>query len=123
MTSHNTPTPLEQGSFPRTCESCKKVYPNELAFFQETTAIPAPGDSARARIQVSGDNGGFLDIFRKCQCGATLMERFYSRRDLSEEGLRNRASFEDLLKAVEESGVERAEARGMLLDFLAGKQD
>lgn len=120
MDPEKLPQPLAQDSFPIACESCHKVYQNEQAFFRDTTPVPADDEGARAPIQVQRDSGVYLEIFRHCQCGATLMERFHSRRDLSEEGLRDRATFEDLLKAVEESGVERAEARAMLLGFLAG---
>ena len=123
MDSEKMPQPLEQNSFPRACESCHKVYQSERDFFRETTPVSNDDDSAGARIQTNGASGGYLEIFRHCQCGATLMERFHSRRDLSEQGLRDRATFEDLLKAVEESGVERTEARGMLLDFLDGKPE
>lgn len=123
MDSEHTPQPLEQNSFPRTCESCNKVYQSERDFFRDTTPVANDDDSAGARIQANSKSGGYLEISRHCQCGAILMERFHSRRDLSEEGLRDRATFEDLLKAVEESGVERVEARAMLLDFLAGKPE
>lgn len=119
MASEKIPQPLEQSSFPRTCESCHKVYQSEREFFHETTPVANDG----ARIQANSESGGYLEISRHCQCGDTLMERFHSRRDLTEEGLRDRATFEDLLKAVEESGVERAQARTMLLDFLAGEQE
>lgn len=120
MNSAKLPQPLERDSFPVTCERCQKVYQNEHDFFRDTKPVPNEDDSARARIRLNRENGGYLEIYRHCQCGATLMERFHSRRDLSEDGLRDRATFEELLKAVEESGVERAEARAMLLGFLAG---
>ena len=123
MDSEKVPQPLEKSSFPRTCDSCQKVYQNELAFFRETTPVLNEDNSASARIQVSGENGGYLEIFRTCQCGAVLVERFHSRRDLSEAGLYDRANFDVLLKAIEEGGVERAEARAMVLDFLAGNPE
>lgn len=123
MNSEQPHRPLEQNSFPRACESCQKVYQSEREFFQETAPVSNDGGSAGAQMQGNSKSGGYLEISRHCQCGATLMERFHSRRDLSEEGLRDRATFEDLLKAVEESGVERAEARAMLLDFLADKPE
>jgi hypothetical protein len=123
MDSEKIPQPLQQSSFPRACESCQKVYQNEREFFRDTAPVANDDDNAGARIQANSDNGGYLEISRHCPCGAIVKERFHSRRDLSEEGLRDRATFEDLLKAVEESGVERAQARTMLLDFLAGEPE
>lgn len=123
MDSEKVPQPLEKNSFPRTCEQCQKAYRNELEFFRDTTPVLADADSARAQIRFSGENGGYLEIVRACACGQTLAERFHSRRDLSEAGLYDRANFEVLLKAIEESGVERAEARAMVLDFLAGEPE
>lgn len=123
MESGQTPQPLEQSAFPRTCESCQRVYQSEQAFFRDTSPVASIDDKAQTSIKVTGENGGYLEVTRRCQCGASLTERFHSRRELTDEGLRNRATFEDLLQAVEEGGVERAEARTMLLDFLAGDSE
>ena len=122
MVDKHIPQPLEQTAFPKVCKNCQKVYQNEMQFLRETNAIPYVSTDTRAITPIPGamesENNIYLEVFRNCACGSTLMERFYSRRNLSEAGIERRIAFEVLLSALEVGGVERIEARRMLLAFL-----
>lgn len=118
------PAPLHRDSFPRNCSRCGKHFRDEVEFFAETSAIPHAGSDIRAirddeEARLRGLPAAvYLEVYRNCQCGTTLMERFHSRRDLSPRGLRRRKAFEEMLILLERCGCDRDDARQKLLDFI-----
>ena len=113
------PAPLDPNAFPKICGNCMKIYHSDIHFLQETT--PAPSISSFIKI-VSGSeettNGVYLEVFRNCSCGSTLMELFHCRRDLSEKGIRKRSIFEVLLNTLKKNGYENDKARELILEFM-----
>ncbi|MBW9258478.1 MAG: hypothetical protein K1562_12765 [Candidatus Thiodiazotropha sp. (ex. Lucinisca nassula)] len=60
-----------------------------------------------------------VELYRNCVCGSTLMEFFSDRRDTSENGLRRRQLFDDLLMQLVEMDITAEEARKELKQFIA----
>lgn len=111
-------SPLQIQAFPRKCQSCGKEYADEQQFLAETTSVAhAPSDIRSVRDD-EADGNVYLEVFRNCVCGSTLMELFHSRRDLSEEGLTRRQLFDSMLAILLEAGHDRQEARAILLQQL-----
>lgn len=118
MTGEKEFTPLQAESFPKTCSSCGKIYQDEMQFLAQTTPVTHKPSSIRAVAQDDGSNDLYLEVFRNCGCGSTLMEFFHSRRDLSEDGITRRQLFESMLKILEDAGQPRQQARVGLLGQL-----
>lgn len=123
MPSKKEFTPLLDELFPKQCHSCAKVYADELQFLSETTPVQHSPTSIRAVAQDDGSSDLYLEVFRNCSCGSTLMEFFHSRRDLSEEGITRRQLFDSMLKILQESGQPRLQAREALLQHLKSFQE
>ena len=110
-------------AFPKQCRSCGKVYADEKRFLAETSAAAhVPSDIRSVRDDESEQNV-YLEVFRNCTCGSTLMELFHSRRDLSEQGLTRRQLFDSMLSILLEAGHDRQEARAILLQQLPAFKD
>ncbi|MCG7869235.1 MAG: hypothetical protein JAY67_16125 [Candidatus Thiodiazotropha taylori] len=60
-----------------------------------------------------------VELYRNCICGSTLMEFFSDRRDTSDNGLRRRQLFDDLLAQLVEMDIAAEEARKELKQFIA----
>jgi hypothetical protein len=82
-----------------------------MQFLTQTTPVTHTPSSIRAVAQDDGSNDLYLEVFRNCVCGSTLMEFFHSRRDLSEDGITRRQLFESMLKILEDAGQSRQQAR------------
>lgn len=111
---------LSSAAFPKTCTNCFKVYEDELQFLVETEAIPHTGRNIR---EVKGELAydepeEFIEVYRNCCCGTTMMEYFHSRRNLSQEGIRQRVMFARIQDALIREGYEKEEARTLILDFM-----
>jgi len=114
------PSPLNARAFPKTCVTCNAVYLNEIDFFQRTTPISNTATDIKViKDDEENDADIFLEVFRNCACGSTLMELFHCRRDLSENGIRKRIIFETLLDGLVKIGHDRMAARTMILEFIA----
>ncbi|MCC1497229.1 oxidoreductase [Alcanivorax sp. 1008] len=111
-------TPLQAESFPKHCRICGKVYEDQMQFLTQTTPVTYAPSSIREVAQEDGSHDLYLEVFRHCGCGATLMEFFHSRRDLSEDGITRRQLFDSMVKILEETGQTRQQARAALLERL-----
>lgn len=92
---------------------------DDISFLKETTIAT----NASSRIKVIREPNlehvdVFLEVFRDCRCGSTLMEMFHCRRDLTEPGIRKREIFDTLLQGLKKSGYETADARMLVLEFI-----
>jgi hypothetical protein len=113
------PSPLDEKAFPKTCSNCKKVYATDIEFFQQTTPLPHwPTDIKVIKDNESSKSSDYLEVFRNCSCGSTLMEVFHCRRDISERGIRRREEFQRLLDALVKSGYKREAARAKIFEFI-----
>jgi len=118
-TANKNPLPLDSGAFPKTCNNCKRVYLTDIDFLLQTTPTPClPSDVKVVMGAAEDDSQIFLEVFRNCACGSTLMDYFHCRRDLSENGIRKRDIFETILKALENSGHNRVAGRAMIFEFI-----
>jgi hypothetical protein len=111
-------TPLQAEAFPKHCSVCGKCYQDEKQFLAETTSVLHAPSDIRTIAHEDGAQDVYLEVFRNCVCGSTLMEYFHSRRDLSEDGLSRRQLFDSMLSILEETGQERSKARALLLQQL-----
>ena len=110
---------LEHKAFPKTCRHCGRVYENEIDFFRQTDKVSMTKSDIRAIDNDPVMTNVYLEVYRNCACGSTLMEYFHCQRDLSARGLERRAQFERLLHGLRGNGLSLPQARRMLLDLVA----
>lgn len=114
------PGAINPKAFPKTCGKCKKVYKDDISFLKETTKAANASSDIKVIREANIDGVDvFLEVFRNCQCGSTLMETFHCRRDLTELGIRKREIFDTLLKGLKRSGYKAEDARMLILEFIA----
>jgi len=108
--------PLTDAAFPKGCRTCGAVYASADEFMRRTRP-PAGGRSIKA---VSDAGVRFLELYRNCGCGSTLMDFFAERRDASDAGDARRQRWVALLRCLQQQGLPpercRAELRRLLLD-------
>jgi hypothetical protein len=122
MSDEKELTPLKDELFPKKCNGCGKVYADDIQFLTETTPVQHVSSSIRAVAKEDGSSDLYLEVFRNCNCGSTLMELFHSRRDMSEEGIARRLLFDRMLKEMQQAGESCLEAREKLLQRFREKQ-
>ena len=122
MSARKEFSPLQAEAFPKQCRNCGKVYANEQQFLAETSAAAHASSDIRPERD-NDDSNVYLEVFRNCSCGSTLMELFHSRRDLTEQGLTRRQLFDSMLGILLEAGHDRQEARAILLQQLPAFKD
>lgn len=123
MSARKEFSPLQVEAFPKQCRNCGKVYADEQQFLAETSAAAHASSDIRPVRDDDGDSNVYLEVFRNCACGSTLMELFHSRRDLTEQGLTRRQLFDSMLTILLEAGHDRQEARAILLQQLPAFKD
>lgn len=105
-------------AFPKKCRNCGRIFETPDDFFSETANVKAEDTGLRECID---DNAGiFIEAFRNCPCGSTLMDLFTNRRDLSPAGLQRREKFDELLNFLIQSGLDAKIARAELLKVIRG---
>ncbi len=101
---------LSENAFPKKCTSCGKVYKTVEEYLTKTEGIR--GSSGIKAINDEDEN--FLEMYRNCECGSTLMDYFQDRRDTSEKGLLRRKAFDKLLTYLVSLGLDEEESRAAL---------
>ncbi|MCB1614958.1 MAG: hypothetical protein KDI30_02985 [Pseudomonadales bacterium] len=111
---------LTKEAFPKVCPTCHKVYSNELEFFTETVALENTDREIKAveGLEENQEPPEFIEVYRNCACGTTLMEWFHSRRNFSEKGIKQRLLFTLLQEGLISKGYSVDDARGLILDFM-----
>jgi hypothetical protein len=104
---------LADSSFPRNCPSCGKRYENLEDYIRNTD--PAPG---HFRADMDDDGSYLVECYRNCRCGSTMVEFCQDRRDRSEQGLRRRQKFGELMERLTSRGVPQTTARQFLLNVV-----
>jgi len=110
---------LVQGSFPKRCSNCGTVFETEAEFLANTASLQT-GSGLRGTLDE--EDRSIVEIYRNCVCGSTMMEPCRDRRDTSEEGLRRRDRFREIMKILTDKGVAFDEGRGELLKVMRGEE-
>ncbi|MBI3286066.1 MAG: oxidoreductase [Burkholderiales bacterium] len=110
---------LHQDDFPKRCACCGRIYHTEQEYFSATQAIRA----GRTGLKPAEDDdaASFVELYRNCACGSTLMAFFGDRRDLSVAGLKRRQLFAELLEFFVKCGMQRETACAELLKVTHGQ--
>jgi len=110
---------LEKNSFPKKCETCGAIYNCVEDFTTKTVHI-----NGKSGLKSSeGDEGEtILELFRNCVCGSTLLDFFADRRDISHQGEKRRKAFDRVLVHLNESGIDKQQARKELKYYLKHKK-
>jgi len=106
-------------SFPKICQTCGKTYNNAKEFIFRTESLR---ESSGLKQSKDYDGKHVVELFRNCSCKSTLLEAFHNRRDTSEQGIRRREKFGQLLDDLKELGWEVEVARRELIKVLRGKE-
>lgn len=108
---------LAESNFPKRCRHCGKEYLNVTDFLVATKSLRE--DSSGLKQSLDDDGQVIVDVFRNCVCGSTMLESFYNRRDLSEQSVKRRKIFQDMVnKVVVEKNCSIEDARAALLKFM-----
>jgi hypothetical protein len=111
---------LGESTFPKRCRNCGRSYATAVEFTAATSALSPD----RSGLKQSHDEDGkaIVELFRNCVCGSTLMDGFHNRRDSSPAGLRRRQRFDELLRLMQERGIDGAVASRELLKLMRGQK-
>ncbi|MGQ5523967.1 hypothetical protein ACUHMQ_11990 [Chitinimonas sp. PSY-7] len=111
---------LNQSCFPKRCANCGHVYESADDYCRLTQAI----QSDKSGLKAVNDeiDGVFVELYRNCICGSTLMEFFGERRNQTEPSLKRREIFSELHNYLVQSGIPKAAARAELLRVMHGER-
>ncbi len=110
---------LLDAAFPKKCTGCGKTFMTLKEFLQGTYSTIS---SSGLKLSEQNTKRPVVELYRSCQCGATLMEFFHDRRDDSETGAMVRAKFAQLLDMLKNTGLSLGTARAELVQLLRGGQ-
>ncbi len=110
---------LAESAFPKRCRNCGQEYRSAAEFLAATRPVRADTSGLKQSV---GDEGELIvDLFRNCVCGSTLLESFSNRRDLSEDGIKRRTRFQDMVDKLVAKGCTAEAARSELLKLMRGQ--
>ncbi len=112
---------LAESAFPKRCRNCGTEYRNAAEFLAATQ--PLRTDSSGLKQSLGEDGELIVDLFRNCVCGSTLLESFWNRRDFSEEGIKRRMRFQDMVDKLVATGCTAGTARNELLKLMRGQSN
>ncbi len=107
-------------AFPKECRNCGRIYNTPSDFFAGTADINAKKTGLREIVDE--DEGVFIEAFRNCACGSTLMDNFSNRRDTSAAGLQRREKFDKGVKYLVSVGIDADVAYEELLKVVRGEK-
>ncbi|HAF44238.1 MAG: hypothetical protein A2100_01480 [Sideroxydans sp. GWF2_59_14] len=110
---------LADSAFPKRCKFCGREYLNSAEFLAATR--PLRTNASGLKQSHDDDGHEIVELFRNCVCGSTLLESFWNRRDLSDEGLTRRKRFRDMTDKLVAGGCPAETARDELLKFMRGQ--
>lgn len=109
---------LAETSFPKECKNCGRLFETAEQFLSESEEINTTTSGLKEAVEEDGST--FIELFRNCPCGSTLMDYFSNRRDRSETGLKRRAKFGELLDYLVAQGLDYEIARAELIKVSHG---
>lgn len=110
---------LAASAFPKHCRNCGRQYRDSTEFLAATQPLRA--NSSGLRQSHDDDDQVIVELFRNCVCGSTLLESFWNRRDLSEDGIKRRMKFRDMADKLGALGYPAEAARDELLKLMHGQ--
>ncbi len=110
---------LAESAFPKRCANCGREYQNAAEFLAATQ--PLRVDSSGLKQSRDDDGQAIVDLFRNCVCGSTLLESFWNRRNLSEDGIKRRIRFQDMVAKLVAKGCTAESSRDELLKLMRGQ--
>lgn len=110
---------LIDAAFPKVCSACGASYHNLAEFLSGTRSTLSSSGLKEAE---EGQYYPAVELYRTCQCGATMLEFFRDRRDDSQTGVLVRAKFAQLLDMLRDTGLSVATVRAELIVLLRGGQ-
>ncbi len=112
--------PSGDDAFPKECRNCGRIYNTPDDFFSETANINA--EKTGLREIFDEDAGVFIEAYRNCLCGSTLMDNFSNRRDTSSAGLQRREKFDKGVQYLVSIGIDADVAYEELLKVVRGEK-
>jgi hypothetical protein len=112
---------LESDLFPKKCSNCGRIYKTSEEYIKETDPV-CRGTGLQSSDHHPRKGEAVVHLYRNCVCGSTMMTFFGDRRDKSEQGLRYRAMFDNLLQKLISRGIDKKIARAELLRVMHGEQ-
>jgi hypothetical protein len=109
---------LADSAFPKQCKNCGKMFVTANQFIAETKAIRQ--GMTGLKQGVDDDDVPVVEVYRNCTCGSTLMDFFSDRRNVTEEGKKRRALFNQLMSHLQKKGISYTDGRACLLRLLHG---
>ena len=110
---------LVDSAFPKRCTHCGREYRNSAEFLAATEPIGAKSGGVKQSREDVGKV--IVELFRNCVCGSTLLESFWNRRELDEDGVKRRKRFQDMLEKLLVMGYTEKKIRGELLKLMRGQ--
>ena len=110
---------LAESAFPKRCANCGREFQNAAEFLAATQPIRV--DSSGLKQSQDDDGQAIVDLFRNCVCGSTLLESFRNRRNLSEDGIKMRMRFQEMVGKLVATGCPAETARAELLKLIHGQ--
>ncbi|SDM19100.1 hypothetical protein SAMN05660860_02050 [Geoalkalibacter ferrihydriticus] len=109
---------LHAETFPKICGNCGAVFQSTEDYVRKTRRLFGGG-----RLKPLADNDlSFVQLYRNCRCGSTLVAHYWDRRDDSEPGRRRREKFQRVLDQLVARGWDRNIARDEVRNFLLGEK-
>lgn len=109
---------LPDSQFPKKCSSCGKTFSSVDEFLSETKKV---GKNNGLKSSYDDEDNNFVELFRNCTCGSTLLSAFSDRRNTHPQGLKNRELFGSLLSMLTKRGLADHLARAELIKFMNGQ--
>ena len=111
--------PLVENPFTKECPTCGHIFQNFDEFISQTqTDLRSSG----LVELVKTNSRAIVGLYRHCSCGEMLLVLCKGRRDTTEEGIRRRIAFGEILESLKAAGVDAAVARQELLKIVRGEE-
>ncbi len=101
-------------TFPKTCNTCEKIFYNRSQFIDETLSLIKGSYSKGTR--------GKIFEYRNCNCGSTLVCPVESQRDNSPQGDLRRLEFDRQVTFLLSNGIEKVRAIEMTREKFKNKK-
>ena len=110
---------LVESAFPKRCAHCGREYRNSAEFLAATQ--PLRENISGLKQSRDDDDNVIVDLFRNCVCGSTLLESYQNRRNLSEDGIKRRVRFQEMVAKLVFMGYTEEASRVELLKLMRGQ--
>ncbi|MFH0934127.1 MAG: oxidoreductase [Pseudomonadota bacterium] len=110
---------LADTAFPKRCRFCGREYSNSAEFLAATR--PIKPDASGLKQGHDDEGHPIVELFRNCVCGSTLLESYWNRRDLTDNGIMRRKRFHDMADKLVAAGYTQETARSELIKFVRGQ--